>query len=193
MEIWFVERAGNSWSVPQKIDFGGVSGGFGTYPSVAASGNLYFNGRVGSANSAICVSRFENGRYHSPEELGPAVNSEAAEHHPFIAPDESYILFDSQREEDSFGNSDIFISRRQNDGTWSEAKNLGPKVNSSYMEMSSFVSADGNYLFFSSSRPIADLLPVGPLDFEEINRRLNGPGNGLQDIYWVSTKAIQLP
>ena len=48
-------------------------------------------------------------------------------------------------------------------------------------------------IFFASSRPVADLLPVGPLKYEEINQRLHGPGNGLLDIYWVSTEAIQLP
>jgi hypothetical protein len=33
----------------------------------------------------------------------------------------------------------------------------------------------------------------GPLTYDEINRRLHNPGNGLRDIYWVSTEAIQLP
>ena len=39
----------------------------------------------------------------------------------------------------------------------------------------------------------SDGLPDGRLEHEEINRLLQGPGNGLQDIYWVSTEAIQLP
>jgi len=193
MEIWFVERTERGWSEPQKIDFGGDFGGLGTFPSVATNGNLYFNRILDSPSSAIYVSRFENGRYHRPENLGPAVNNQAGDHHPFIASDESYLLFSSQREEDSFGGSDLFISLHQEDGTWSAAKNLGPKVNTSYGERSPFVTADGKYLFFSSSRPVADLLPDGPLNYEEINRRLHSPGNGLQDIYWISTEAIQLP
>ena len=192
-EFWFVERSGVGWTEPHKVDFGRDLEGIVAFPSVAANGNLYFNGILDSPSSDIYVSRFENGRYHTPESLGPTVNSGAGNHHPFIAPDESYLLFDSHREEDTFGANDLFISLRQEDGTWSAAKNLGPKVNTSFGDMSPYVSADGKYLFFTSSRTAADLLPAGPLNYGEINRRLHSPGNGLQDIYWVSTEAIHLP
>jgi hypothetical protein len=193
MEIWVVERTDGGWSRPQKIDFGGDFGAFGTYPTVAANGNLYFNRIFDLPSSAIYVSRFEGGRYLAPENLGPTVTDEAGDHHPFIAPDERYLLFASQREQDSFGDSDLFISVRREDGTWSEARNLGPNVNTSYAERSPFVTADGKYLFFSSSRPMTNLLPTGPLSYEEISRQLQSPGNGHHDIYWVSTEAIQLP
>jgi hypothetical protein len=193
MEIWFVRRVGSGWSDAERIDFGGDFGGLGTYPSVAVNGNLYFNRILDTPSSAIHVSRFENGRYLPPENLGPAVNHASGDHHPFIAPDERYLLFDSQREEDSFGGSDLFISRRREDGTWSPAKNLGPGINTPHQEGSPFVTADGKFLFFSSSRPAADLLPTGLQDYEAISGRLHGPGNGLNDIYWVSTEAIDLP
>jgi len=192
-EFWFVERSGAGWSEPQKIDFGRDLQGIVAFPSVAANGNLYFNGILDTPSSDIYVSRFEDGRYHTPENLGPTVNTGAGNHHPFIAPDESFLLFDSEREEDTYGGFDLFISLRQEDGTWSAAKNLGPKVNTEFGDMSPYVSVDGKYLFFTSPRPAADLLTAGPLTYDEINRRLHRPGNGLRDIYWVSTEAIQLP
>ena len=37
--------------------------------------------------------------------------------HPFIAPDESYLIWDSERE-GGFGESDLYISFRQDDGSW---------------------------------------------------------------------------
>jgi hypothetical protein len=192
-DFWFVERSGAGWSEAQKVDFGGDLRGIVAFPSVAANGNLYFNGILDTPSSDIYVSRFEDGRYQTPENLGPTVNTGAGNHHPFIAPDESYLLFDSQREEDTYGDFDLFISLRREDGTWSAAKNLGPTVNTPFSEMSPYVSADRKYLFFASSRPAADLLPAGPLTYAAINRRLHHPGNGLKDIYWVSTEAIQLP
>jgi ribosomal protein L24E len=192
-DFWFVERSGVSWSEPRKVDFGADLQGIVAFPSVAANGNLYFNGILDTPSSDIYVSRFENGRHRTPKNLGPTVNDGAGNHHPFIAPDESYLLFDSEREEDTYGDIDLFVSLRRKDGTWSAAENLGPKVNTPFDEMSPYVSADGKYLFFSSSRPAADLLPAGLLTYEEISRRLHNPGNGLRDIYWVSTEAIQLP
>ena len=190
-EIWFVENSGPDLAAPQKIDFGGDLGGIGTFPSVAANGNLYFSGSHESASPDIYVSRYHDGRYATPENLGPAVNSDAGEYHAFIAPDESYLLFDSQREEGSLGRSDLFISRRQENGSWSQATNLGPAVNTPFSDLRPFVSADGRYLFFASNRTTAELVPAGTQDFETIKHRLLQPGNGLQDIYWVSAEVIR--
>ena len=190
-EMWYVDRVDSTWAEPQKIDFGGDLGGFGTSPSVAAGGNLYFNGGGDATNSDIYVSRFVGGRYTTPENLGPAVNSDAGDFHPYIAPDESFLLFDSQREEGGFGANDLYISRRADDGSWLQAENLGPAVNTAAGDLRPFVTADGKYLFFASSRIPENLLPDGPLKFETIADRLQRPGNGFQDIYWVSAEVLQ--
>lgn len=189
-EIWFVEKSGSDLATPQKIDFGGNLGGVGTYPSVAANGNLYFSGKHDSASSDIYVSRYHNGRYATPENLGAAINSDAGEYHAFIAPDESYLLFDSQREEGSFGRNDLYLSHRQENGSWSPAKNLGPAINTAFSDLRPFVTADGKYLFFASTRTAAVIVPAGAQEFETIKHRLQQPGNGLQDIYWVSAEVL---
>lgn len=190
-EIWFVDRAGPQWAEPRKIDFGGDLGGFGTAPSVAANGNLYFNGGGHATGSDIFVSRYVDGRYTIPENLGPAVNSDAGDFHPFIAPDESFLLFDSQREGESSGGNDLFISVRRADGSWSVAENLGAVVNTAFDDLRPFVTRDGRYLFFASSRTREDLVPDYPQEFETVGRALHRPGNGLQDIYWVSSEFLQ--
>ena len=63
--------------------------------SVAADGSIYFNsgdpGGLGAGD--LYVSRFVGGRYTEPVNLGAPVNSEFSEDRPFIAPDESYLLF----------------------------------------------------------------------------------------------------
>jgi hypothetical protein len=67
-------------------------------------------------------------------------------------------------------------------------------VSTGWHELSiTFSPAADELFFFASSRPTPDLLPAGPLMYEEISRWLHDPGNGLQDIYWVSAEAIQLP
>ncbi len=188
--IWVADRVGEGWGEPRKLKFGDEDSALGTYPSVAANGNLYFNGGSDAGGSDIFVSRFDGEHYGEPENLGESVNSEAGDFHPYIAPDESYILFDSQREEGGRGSNDLYFSLRNDDGTWGEAQNLGDDVNTEFGDMRPFVTADGLYLFFASSRPIAREFPDTPLDFDEAGNLVNGPGNRLQDIYWVSAEVL---
>ncbi|HVG41320.1 MAG TPA: OmpA family protein [Chitinophagaceae bacterium] len=51
-------------------------------------------------------------------------------------------------------NNDIYVCFLQPDGTWSEPKSLGKKINlSKYNEMTPYLAADGETLYFSSNRP----------------------------------------
>ncbi len=51
-------------------------------------------------------------------------------------------------------NNDIFVSFLQNDGSWSEPKTLGKKINlKGYDELTPYLAADGATLYFSSNRP----------------------------------------
>ncbi|OGU61379.1 MAG: hypothetical protein A2V66_15990 [Ignavibacteria bacterium RBG_13_36_8] len=189
-EIWFVERNDGLWSEPQKIDFGGEYRGIGTFPSVASSGNIYFNAGFDRDVSDIYYSKYENGIYSTPERLSNAVNSDDRDFHPYIAPDESYLLFDSFREEDSFGGQDIFISFRDEEGNWGKALNIGDKVNTANSELRPYVTFDGKYLFFISSRMNESKLSETSMTGSEIVKLINSPGNGLQDIYWIDAGFI---
>ena len=51
--------------------------------------------------------------------------------HPFIAPDESYLIWDDERE-GGYGDNDLYISFRQQDGSWGAAINLGDKINTEF-------------------------------------------------------------
>ena len=63
---------------------------------------------------------------------------------PFIAPDESYLIFDRRRG----GYTDLFISFKDNDANWTEAINMGPLINTDGNELYAQVTADNSYLFF---------------------------------------------
>ena len=193
-EIWFVAKNITSWGEPQKIGFGGKNSGAGTFPSVASSGNIYFSTMTEEGMPNIFYSKFENGIYNIPERLGDGVNGNAKDrnYHPYIAPDESYLLFDSMRDDDTFGEQDIYVSFRDKEGKWSNAQNVGKIVNSSNAELRPYVTFDGKYLFFISNRKIDPKLPVMEMSDNEIGNLINSPGNGLQDIYWVSAKIIEV-
>ena len=103
------------------------------------------------------------------------LNSSSPDHCPFVAPDESYLIFSSFR--GGLGRSDLFISFRKQDGSWSKPKNMGPEINSPYKDEYPFVTPDGKYLFFNSNRPSA--LNSRPIP--------DGPGS----IYWVRAGIIE--
>jgi OmpA-OmpF porin, OOP family len=53
---------------------------------------------------------------------------------------------------DSQGDTDLYISFRQNDTLWSAPQNLGKSVNTKYRETAPHLSADMQRLYFSSNR-----------------------------------------
>lgn len=120
--------------------------------SVASSEHLYF----GSAGD-LFVSRFDGGKHSRPVRLPSPVNTSAGEMCPFIAPDESYLLF-ARDEGTGSGSSgrittDLFVCFRLEGDAWSEAVPLGPGVNVPGVDdLCPVVSPDGKSLFFVSRR-----------------------------------------
>jgi hypothetical protein len=177
--VWVTEREENGWG-KLKVLKPSITG----YPAVSANGNLYL------ATGDIWISKYIDGDYAEMKKLGAGVNTEEYwEEDLYIAPDESYLLF--CRREGGFGSWDIYVSFRKEDGTWTKAKNMGGKINSSVSEVYPFVTPDGKYFFFSSRRTTYKEFSSVPISYEEKIKILNSPGNGNADIYWVDARIIQ--
>ncbi len=184
--IWSVEKTGFEWAKP--VPFGDViNRRDALYPSMTRDGSLYFmdwyyppdDGR----STDIYVSRLLDGEYTEPERVSDKVNSEFHDFDAFVAPDESYMIFCSIRPGD-LGNGDLYISFRDENGSWSEAINMGPEFNSPAGENRPFVTLDGRYFFFTSNKEV-NLEPGDPADLQNL------PGNGSRDIYWVDAAALE--
>jgi len=192
-DIWYVERSPRGdWGEPRSLP-APVNSEKATEwsPSVAANGNLYF-GTIregGKGGNDLYVSRWVNGSYAPPENLGDAINTPAGEVEPWIAPDESYLIFSGQGRRDGLGGFDLYLSRRV-EGAWQAAQRLPEPINSPAGDFNQSVSPDGRYLYFSSTRGSLDSVPKAPLTYAEMQRRLTGTGNGLGDIYRVPLSAI---
>ena len=118
-------------------------------------------------NRDLSKARYSNGKFDKPVKLSSNVNTKEGEYNSFIAEDESYLIFTSVGLGDSYGEGDLYISFRRKDGSWTKAKNMGPKINSFARDYCPSVSPDGKYFFFSS-------------------RKL-----GTEDIYWVDARIIE--
>ncbi len=106
--------------------------------------------REGMGNMDIFSVKRIPGGWSEPQNLGPTVNSKSWESHAAVSADGFEIYFASTRA-GGLGGSDIWVSRRNPDGTWSEAENLGPPVNTPGDELSPFIHCDGRTLYFSSN------------------------------------------
>lgn len=143
-------------------------------PYINSDGTLYFCSMFGKADG-IYKSRLRNGEYMQPERVEYGISDESANFSPYVALDDSYMIFSSTRP--GYGISDLYISFHNKDGRWTQPKNMGPKINTAAKESFPFVSFDGKYLFFMSNR-------VSALNNTPIP---DGPGN----VYWVDAGIIE--
>jgi Tol biopolymer transport system component len=145
--LWEAEKSGSGWSSPTPLS--PVINNEETYqywPSIAANGNLYFCINPGEEDDDIYVSKYENGKYTEPT---PLFNSSEVEEAPYIAPDESYLLFSKMTSSGDFMSGNIFISYNRN-GEWSEPEKLNSTVNTDEAyEGSPRITPDGRYLLFN--------------------------------------------
>ena len=166
-DIWMVTRTPSGWSRPAWLGPVVNSDAADYYPTLTRTGTLYFssNRPGGLGENDIYRARRVKGRWTTPENLGPGVNTGSREYDPLIAPDESYLIFASERP-GGLGAADLYVSFRDAGGAWGDPKNMGPEVNSSAAEYTPMLSPDGKYLFFTSNR------------------------EGQDDIYWVQARVI---
>ena len=190
-DIWYVERKGDSWTDPMNLGGPVNTGQNEVNPSVTADGTIYFQRieKLGTLDWDLYMSSPKDGVYGLPEKLPEPVNTEANEAGPFIAPDGSYLLFQSNRA-GGYGIMDLYVAYRAENGGWSDPQNLGDKINSSFSDWGPVVSPDGEYLFFSSFRNVQPLTPESPEYYAYMTSRLGAPTPGKGTLYWVKAAAI---
>jgi len=191
-DIWIVERNKKGWDEPKNLGPIINSDKMEAFPVLAQNGNLYFSSdrESGKGGWDIYCSEYINGNYTAPKSLKKSINTKYDEWDAFIAPDESYIIFGSKDREDGYGESDLYISFRNEDGSWSQAENMGEDINSNAGEYYPIVTPDGKYFFFNSVKRLYQSCSEKPITYEEKIKILSKPGNGSADIYWVDARII---
>lgn len=147
-----VERKGEGWSSPRQLPDEVNQHGAHWQASLADNGNLYF-----SNDGTIYFSAFENGTYQPARRVTfPGNSSNFRDGTPFIAPDESYLIF-NRSEVNSY--ADLFITFREAAGDWGTPIFLHDLNTAAAHELYANVSPDGRFLIFLSNRAQGILLP----------------------------------
>jgi Tol biopolymer transport system component len=167
-DLWKVEYENGMWKEPTPLGSSFATDLHESYPSVANDNTLYFFRRFDDQHgrSDIMRSEFENGAYSAPKRMGPEINTAWDEWDPSISPDGDFLVFCSKKPS-GFGEDDLYVSFRSNDGGWTDAINLGEEINSQQSENRPVITADGKYLFFNSN--VA----------------------GSRDVYWVDLDVVR--
>ncbi|PWJ43118.1 OmpA family protein [Sediminitomix flava] len=157
-DIYYCERTESGWSEPFNVGEPVNSDSEDTFPSVSADGNqLYFVrlDTVVKENGSVCYDimeshKQEDGSWGEPRPLPTQINMDC-EKAPRIMSDGKTLIFSSKRAGGK-GGYDLYISKRNSAGEWSDPQNLS-FANTPRDDQFSSVSANGDLLFFIFGEP----------------------------------------
>lgn len=152
-------------------------------PSISADGQTFVftacNRRDGYGKCDIYISKFSDGHWTVPKNIGEPINSEYLERQPSISADGTTLYFASDRP-GTDGLEDIWVSHLEND-KWSKPVNLGDSINTNGIEWSPFIHPDGRTLYFVSNGHYG----LGGLDIYKSTR--------INDTTWTQAKNLGYP
>jgi hypothetical protein len=147
-----------------------------SYPVVVADGSLYFisNRPGGLGKGDIYRAQYlGNGKFDTPVNIGPEVNSENGERSTYVSPDESFLITAN-----TYTDKKGFAVSFKKNGKWQRPTlfNLGETVDEDWIYYCPYMSPDNNYFFFSKrySSPL--------------NSGWKGVSKG--EVYWVNSDEV---
>jgi hypothetical protein len=148
-DIWYVTRDGDNWGEPVRLNPPVNSGTSNGYPCFTTDGTMYFHSDRGGDSTLADIYRAGwNGHgFEKPEALPAPINSPRYEAGPYVAPDESYLIYMQV----DFANPDathLNLTFRTDENTWTEPIDLAETLGLPGTDLLlGRVSPDQRYLF----------------------------------------------
>jgi hypothetical protein len=115
--------------------------------SLSADGKTLF---IYKQNSIWKSELDEEGKWSIPRKMNQNVNIGSANPSVFITRDEQEMFIVSEGAEGGLGERDLYHAKKNEQGGWERAVNMGPKINTPFKEDAPFLSMDGRSLYFAS-------------------------------------------
>ncbi|MBI2279919.1 MAG: PD40 domain-containing protein [Bacteroidetes bacterium] len=156
-DLFYAYNIGGKWTSPKNLNNPINTMHWETQPSFSSDGKtLYFvrglKTRGGIKNQDIYSSELsEAGTWSVPQKLSDVVNTDGREESVFIHPDGKTLYFSSDGHP-GMGGLDIFMTQKDESGSWSTPVNMGFPINTFNDENSLLVDAEGSFAYFASDR-----------------------------------------
>ena len=163
--LWSVRRARAGWGTPARLPDVVNSSTTIFSPALAADGTLYFMHPWGPKNFFhLFVAKQEGGIYRSSGSA-PFSDADHSDFDPTVAPDNSFVIFSSNRPPSRPGTADLFITFRHGH-TWTTPTDMDRSIDPNGDAIEARLSPDGKTLYYTSNNPPNDLMRVdiGPFD-----------------------------
>ncbi len=148
-DIFISNFDGKKWSPAQSISPDINTNGNEASVGVSPDGQEVLIYKDDNGDGNIYGTRLVGDKWSKPVKLNSNVNTKHWEPSAFISADGFYLYFVSNRP-GGYGGRDIYVSKKEENGEWGKAENMGPLINSQYEEDAPFIHPDGVTLFFSS-------------------------------------------
>jgi len=147
-------------------------------PTFSKDGNtMYFTqnevkknnkGKAVNGLYKIYKSELINGNWNTPIKIQIEADDLARIAHPALSSDEKHLYFASDMK-GTFGASDLFKIKINEDGTYGKPENLGSKINTEGRESYPFITKDNKLLFASDGQPGYGGFDIFVLDLDNPN------------------------
>jgi hypothetical protein len=156
--LWRVDRKGEGWSSPQRLPDAVNRSGNVFSPSIAANGDLYFMDAAGEGmHFRLFMSALKDGVYQPPVAL-PFTEGQWGGVDATVAPDESFLVYSSNRPPTPDKQQDLFIVFRKG-GTWGEPQHLPDAINALSPSIEARLGADRHTLYFTNTHLVPAAFP----------------------------------
>lgn len=153
----FSVKTAHGWSEPRPMPRDLQLGNWQADAMISADGsallfaaNYPAEGEEKASLNIFVSERTANG-WGQPYSIGSVINTTGMERSPFLHPDMKTLYFSSDRE-GTFGELDVWVSRRLADSCWncwSEPQNMGAQINTPGRDCWYKISADGKTAYYA--------------------------------------------
>ncbi len=154
-DLYFSIYNNGKWSSPTNLGIPINSGSWESQPTISSDGmTIYFSSarQGGYGGADLYMSKFKDGRFDLPVNLGPEINTPGEEQAPFIHFDDNTLYFSSNGLL-GLGNMDIFMSKKGPDGKFQKPVNIGYPINTGGDELGLIVDRLGRYGYITTNKP----------------------------------------
>lgn len=194
-DIGYLTRENDGgWSTPNWLPAPINSKSNEYYISLTKNGDLVFStdrkAKQGNDFDIVRARKGNNGEYDL-ETLPSSINTIGYEADAFIDPNGQYLIFSSSRP-GGLGRGDLYISFLTDNKNWSDAVPLDDSVNTTGHELCPFVSADGQWLYFTSDGDIYRISTDKILTSPTQPKKRTNPSHSIEEYISVNTNSVLL-